>query len=861
MNRYFISGLVSLGLNSTHVLSAAEIPTDATALGKVMCESVDLGTPGYERMREHAKNGRFAEALNAWRDRKVLEFRQADLGEFGWHGDQLNGRRLSCADQLVGKTSVDGRKNPGDDTFFSDIYGMRQAGPGAPPIDWLAKDANGKIAGTYSHFFFGIPFGARYWQTGDPVYVERFFLIAGDFAVRQKGLVEKLPAEVRKTFVCGWTQSPPSALAQGTRVMSLIRTVGLMCKSLPDKETKAKWEDVLAPRTSILKEGTEKTVPAGGLAQVALSLVNDHTPALLERYMQAGSVPNQRRCGLGALVLIGTQFPEFKTSKTVLTQSYEGLKDYLEGTSQRDGGMLEQSFNYNLFDALGFGELAILLKVRNPELAALMLEKQMSFYRMAGALITPFGVMPAMSSMSPPNPPEIWKDTTLRQRWMAKALQELKEWKEPLAEKIANTLVLDKPAAVPGFTSVAFPFSGYYVQRGGWNWQSPYLFFQGSRQSRGHHTLGNNAIQVSAYGRPLIVSAGVPAYGAEQLPPERRQNFEEINELLGEDSTWKVNTVLVDHSSQKPSATIAQTAFPTPVVARWHTSPAFDYLEGFTTSGYVAQTAKDVRHMRQVVFVRDPGLWVVVDVMLSADSAAHTYTQNWILPGNERDDKTPVTGFRKADVTADESSRVIRTNDLAGPNLTLRHVGLRGGQLKYVHHYGDKKPWRGWFATTFGRLLPAHQIEANFTATGNATLITILQPRQTGDATDLVVTDGSEQGSLTSSACKIRLSNGRVLSVFARDSEGQIQAPPFNGNAQLVVTLERTGGNVEGLVITKRESQGSFAFNVRPGQPALRTPILSPTNFQWTPSASGIAPLYSGVLNDPNRPGNAAPKR
>lgn len=861
MKRPLIIILAIIVLSATNLVRAAEVPSDPVALGKVMCESVDLGTPGYEKMREHAKSGRYAEALDAWRDRKVLELRQSDLGKFGWHGDQLNRKRLSCADLLVGKTSADGQKTPGADSFFSDIYGMREAGKGAPPIRWLAADGSGKISGAYSHFFFGIPFGARFWQTGDAAYVDKFFLIAGDFSVRQKGLAETLPAQVRKTFICGWTLSAPSTLAQGVRVENLIRTVGLMCKSLPDKETKAKWEHVLAPRTSALQAGAEKTIPAVGLAQVALSLVNDHTPTLLERYLKAGAVPNQRRTGLGALVLIGTQFPEFKTSKTLLAQSYVGLKDYLEEMIQQDGGMLEQSFNYNLGDASGFGEIAKLLKGRSPELAALMMEKQKSFYRLAAALMTPFAEMPAMSSMHPPNPPEIWKDAKLRRLWMTKPLQEIKEWKEPSADKIANALSLDKPSAVPGFTSVAFPFSGYYVQRGDWTWQSPYLFFQGSRQSRGHHTMGNNAIQVSAYGRQLIVSAGVPVYSADQLPPERRSEFEAINDLVDEHSTWKANTVLVDHSSQKYATSPAQKAFPTPVNARWHTSPTFDYLEGYADCGYVAPGAKEVRHMRQVVFVRDPGLWVVVDVMLSADSSAHTYTQNWILPGNERDEKTTVTGFRKAEVKADESMRMIRTDDPQGPNVTLRHVGLQTGQLKYVQHYGDKKPWRGWLAITFGKLLPAHQIEANFTATGNATLITIIQPRQTGDARDLVVTEPSEQKSATSSACRITLSNGRVLSVFARDGEGQVRAPSFSGDAQLVVTLESAGGNVNGLVIKGREAAGSHAFDARPGQTAIRTPILSPSNFKWIQSASGISPSYSGVLNGQNHSGDSAPKR
>ena len=858
MKHSFVKGLVFTVLMAMNHAWASEIPSDPVSLGKALCESVDLGTPGYEVMREHARGARYKEALDAWRDRKVVELRKADLGEFGWHADQLNRKRLSFADQLAGIPLGKGATSEKADGFFDDIYGLREAGKGDRPIRWMAKDATGRSSAPYSHFHFAIPFGTRFWISGNAAYVDKFFAIAGDFSLHHKILAEHLPTQERKAFECGWTTSAPSALAQGVRVENLIRTMALMCKSLPDTGAKANWEEALAPRIRATKAGAQKTIPATGLAQVAMSLVNDHPQALLARYLEAGAVPNQRRSGLCALVMIGTQFHEFKASKILLTQAYAGFDDYLEEMFQPDGGMLEQSFNYNLGDASGFKDVAKLLKVNNPGLAAKMTEKQKGFYQMAASIMTPFAELPAMSSQSPPNPPEIWKDAKLRRQWMEKPLLRIREWEQPTADRIAAALPLDRPAAGPGFTSVAFPFSGYYVQRGDWTWKSPYLFFQGSRQSRGHQTLGNNAIQVSAYGRPLIVSAGAPVYFPEQLPPERRSEFTEINELVGEHSTWKTNTILVDRSSQHKSATPAQKAFKTPVAARWYASSSMDFLEGHADGGYAASGTKEVRHLRQVVFVRDPGLWVVVDVMLSADASTHAYTQNWILPGNETDGRTKVTGFRKAEVKADESLGMIRTEDPHGPNLTLRHVGLQPGQVRYAHHYGAKNPWRGWLAVAFGQLLPAHQIEANFSASGNATLITIIQPRQTGDTKEMVVTELSQKNSATSPSCRIALSNGRVLSVFARDTEGEVQAPAFSGAAQLVVTIENGGNKVEGLVIKGRESAGSHAFEARPGKATTLTPILGPSQFSWIKSATGIAPSYSGDLGQrrpPSLPG------
>lgn len=72
MKHSFVKGLVFTVLIAMNYAWASEIPSDPVSLGKALCESVDLGTPGYEVMREHARGARYKEALDAWRDRKVV---------------------------------------------------------------------------------------------------------------------------------------------------------------------------------------------------------------------------------------------------------------------------------------------------------------------------------------------------------------------------------------------------------------------------------------------------------------------------------------------------------------------------------------------------------------------------------------------------------------------------------------------------------------------------------------------------------------------------------------------------------------------------------------------------------------------
>ena len=824
---------------------AAEIPAEPAALGKVLCESVDLNTPGLERMRDQAKAGRYTEALKAWRDYKILELRKTDLGQFNWHDDQPNNWRLASADYLIGNQGGAANEAPKlqSEGFFKDIYGMREFKPGKTRINWLAPSESDDPLSGYANFFFAIPFAVRYSQGGETVYVDKFFQITADFAIRQKALIESLPDAQRKRHFCGWTVNAQSALSQADRVSVLIRILAVICRSLPDEGPERNWSGILEPRSFALSPRSSEIIPAVELAQIGLSLVNDHPVALSARYLKAGAVPNQRRAGLCALVMIATQFPEFKASKLLLTQSSEGLKDYLSGAFQRDGGMLEQSFNYNIGDARSLEELSLWLKPHNPELAADLDSKKSGFFRMAAGLLTPFGKLPALSSQGSPNPTDLWTHVRTRRAWFGKEAEALATWQEPLAKQIAGTWDSEEPGRPPSFTSVAFPFSGYYIQRGGWSWDSPYLFFQGSRQSRGHSTQGSNSIQVSAFGRPLLVMAGVPAYTIEQLPEELRPEFSAINELLGEDSSWKTNTVLVDNSSQRRLRDPAQVGFEKPVQSRWYTSPVFDYLEGNYELGYTAAGTNNIGHSRQVVYVREAGVWIVVDVMKSSDAAEHVYSQNWILPGESYRTKASVEGFKQEDVKVNELTRTIATWDSAGPNVTLRHFGLRGSKLNYVHSFGAKKPWRGWFATGFGSLHPAHQVVAVFPTKGNATLITVIQPRAVGDVVGLSVTDLSPPNNPTAAACRISLPKGQTLSVFALDRETPMAQPHFKGNAQLLVTLETPSGVVQGLALTERGAPGSHAFTAQAGQIMAKTPITIPQDFKWVETPAGLTPV------------------
>ena len=195
-----------------------------------------------------------------------------------------------------------------------------------------------------------------------------------------------------------------------------------------------------------------------------------------------------------------------------------------------------------------------------------------------------------------------------------------------------------------------------------------------------------------------------------------------------------------------------------------------------------------------------PGM-VLVDTVNTTDGKPHEFCQNWIVPGDETNGQVHVYGFGKDQLSVNSAAHTVRTSDPEGPNLTMIHSGLNGGALHYIHHYGEKNPWRGWFSYGFGAFVPAHQIEVRFTATDSATLITVIHPRRTGETEEIAVSDLSPAGNLREAACRFTLPGNRTVTVHARK--------------KLEFTVSGPSGS-DGLIVTGR------------GVPGKSTPFLSP---------------------------------
>lgn len=833
-----------------------DLPSDAEGMGKILCAEIDLTQPGLEEVKRQADQGQghYAAALTAWRDYKVAFLRKADPGDFGWHADQVSQTRLALAEDLVGRLSaeqqakIDKRMR----LFFvnSGIVGDPDAEKPLP-IQWLAQDDRGAYFENYQNFYFSNGLSVRYWQSGDAIYLRKWFQIAADFARNQKHEVDALDDAIRRRIPCNWSaRDAQASLSQSDRVHSLIRNLSVFCKSLPESGKPEKWSDVCRPLATPLAPAARDVIPPVELAQIALSLVRDHPPALLARYVKAGAVPNQRRNGLSGVLLIAATFPEFSASRELAAQGAAGLDSYLQGAFHRDGGMLEQSFNYNLGDASSLEEMAAQLEPSQPELAAKLRKRALAFYRIAAALSTPGAYLPAMASYGPASPPPFWSAPQERTKWLANHAAKMPGLRDPLVALIAGQFQQTPPSPAPAFTSITFPYSGYAVQRRSWGWESPYLFMQTCRPGRGHRSMGHNAIQVFAYGRPFLVSCGVPVYSPAQLPEAMRGDFDAINGLLGEGSSWKTNTVLVDDHSQKNNVKANQEAQPTPIEARWHTSSQFDFTEGLYDLGYPEQ---NIDHQRQVIFVRDPGFWIVTDRMTNRDGNEHAFTQVWNFPPFLDEPRHHLWGFTADQVVTDPTARQLHTADPNGPNLWLYHFGAPA--LDYAKHYGDKSPYRGWYTLGFGSLTPAPNVNVSWKSPGHSLLVTVIWPAPDAATPLLISRDLTPRGDATRAGLSLKLPDGRLLTYQAAHDPQSLTASRLTVRAKGLLTVESPGGITHGLVLNSNPDGNTptdYEFTAKGEAKSEVIPITTPQGFHWQQTPAGLAPDY-GPQREENR--------
>jgi hypothetical protein len=243
----------------------------------------------------------------------------------------------------------------------------------------------------------------------------------------------------------------------------------------------------------------------------------------------------------------------------------------------------------------------------------------------------------------------------------------------------------------PRAGAASFPAGGYHVQRSGWGEgrsrfeDERFLIFDcGPLGDGGHGHYDLLSVELSAFGRPLVVDPG--RYTYHEGEPNLRRWFK---------GTAAHNTVCVDRLDQtryrrrKPKGEVARASF----LGRSR-SPGLDVLWGAAAS-----PRYDAVHRRRIVFVAGE-YWVIEDRLRAP--RAHRYDQRWHL--------APAAAGR-VELTADRA---------LAPGLAL--LFAPGVEL-------GVEP--GWYAPTYGTRLPAPVVSAAAEGTG-ATMIAVAAPLAPG---------------------------------------------------------------------------------------------------------------------------------
>jgi hypothetical protein len=790
-------------------LSAQDGPEGTMArnkeTGRALCEVLDLTRPGLAAVKQCADAGDYTGAMAAYRDRVVELAASLDMGKPPgfWLWGATNAQELL-------KKGVVGTAQYGE---FDRVTKYSLGLPGQ--VDWNQVPADGYdvVLRDVATMHWVGRLTEAYRKNRDPAYLKAFLGYWDDLARNWLPAHQRL---LRDGTQIQWDKQPhvqkSIAWASKSKLYFAWRLDNLFA-----------W---LPVAIAVSPEQAKTALDPVQLANVVLHVARFEVPGAINGLQSVGT-PNQFvHCALG-LLKTSLVLQDLRDGPAWTQTAVARVEWYLDSCGYlADGSDMEQSFNYNpgLIHAL---DAVMDLARSNPPLKGNELPWMAKFQqardwreRFLDAVVMPDGRRPATGCDN------TWRHS--RDRAVA-AYTKAKGTLPPLREQISNHLLGDGALPRPAFTSVYFPYGGWAVLRDGWRPASLYAFMKTSRPGPGHMREGGNGLAMAAYGRYLLVNSGADAYSD-------RGAFSRYF-----DSTVSQTSISVDGFSQMLRAQRTKPKYAQPIPARWHTSPYFDLAEGIYDSAYggwnfrTGERAKakinDVRHIRQVIFLRQVGAWIVTDRLVS--EKPHGYTQSWCL-GPE---------FSVADVNVSANGRAADTASGSGANVAMRWFSPTPVSCRKRFGEKAKTTALGWRALGWDekeqRYTPAVDLLTEWTGTGNQLVVTLIVPSP--DQTSRIVEshDLSQPGR---PGFRARLSDGAQLTYLASAGSSLTAAGvTVAGQALLVVT--DAAGQTRGLSLDAETGGQEFELG-KGGVQREVAEIRVPPGFRWLGTDGQARPAY-----------------
>jgi len=360
-----------------------------------------------------------------------------------------------------------------------------------------------------------------------------------------------------------------------------------------------------------------------------------------------------------ALLVVGTLLPEHREAAGWRATGIERLHKQMQTDVYPDGLEIELALGYNNWVLRNFASVLELARLngREKEIPADYLAQLERMYAYLAYAVMPNGDAPALNDSSPASPVKLLLEG---HRYF------------PQREDFLWVATQGKQGKRPDQTSIAFPCSGHYVMRSGWEPDARWLLLDAGPYGSGHQHEDALHLMLYAYDRELLVDGGTYMYDKSRW---RRYVL----------STRGHNTIRVDGEDQNRRGRRETWVLPLPfqpLPNTWVATARFDYAAGRYDAGYGPQNKIRLSHARAVFFLK-PHYWVVFDTLMPADDRPHRYESLFHL--------------NTEDVQVDAAAKAVTTQNAKTANLVLWPISAAALEVELVKGRQDE-PVQGWAA-------------------------------------------------------------------------------------------------------------------------------------------------------------------
>lgn len=325
----------------------------------------------------------------------------------------------------------------------------------------------------------------------------------------------------------------------------------------------------------------------------------EHAQWLYELESFGYAVGNFQIVECGALAQAGIWFSECKFSKNWTEMAVNTLWQHLKLDTLNDGAHSELTPGYHGWCVEKYMKTIRLAQVNNIKIPDGFVEKLSKMFEWYIHLIGPDSRTPAMGDSGRVNPSaSLQFGALLFNRPDFKYFSPSKLYSEWFWFFGPDGVVKYDgiQPAKPNFTSSLLPNSQYIAMRSGWESNANYLFFDCAPYGGGHSHPDVLSIDVTSYGRPMIVDPGAGGYARDEHNLFHRK-------------TKAHSIIMIDGKEQSVKK---------PVVNCWKTNNDFDFAEGIVDYG------NGIKHTRRILFVK-LGYFIIYDLI--SGSGEHNLEQ------------------------------------------------------------------------------------------------------------------------------------------------------------------------------------------------------------------------------------------